>query len=108
MPQTYKVLGQTNPSAITNTNLYTVPSGASTIISTISICATSGTDAYRISVVPNGESLSTKHYIAYDAGIDSQDTIVLTLGLTLSAGDVISVYAASSNLAFSAFGTEIT
>lgn len=108
MALSYKILGQVNPAATTDTPLYTVPSGTSAIVSTITVCATSGTDTYRINVVPSGQSLLTKHYIAYDAGIDSQDTAVLTLGITMSSGDVISVYSAGSGLAFSAFGTEIT
>ena len=49
MPTTYKVLGQSNPSATTATTLYTTPSATQTIVSTITVCnqaATAGT--YRI------------------------------------------------------------
>jgi hypothetical protein len=107
MSYSYKILGQINPDAVSNETLYTVPSGTSAIVSTISICATSGTGSYRISVIPNGESLSTKHYLAYDAGIDSKDSVFLTLGISMAAGDSIGVYANASGLSFSAFGTEI-
>jgi hypothetical protein len=35
MTTTYKVLGQVNPSATTNTDLYTVPSATSAVCSTL-------------------------------------------------------------------------
>ena len=35
---TYKVLGQSNPSATTATTLYTVPAATQTIVSTITVC----------------------------------------------------------------------
>jgi hypothetical protein len=47
-------------------------------------------------------------YLAYDAALPANDTATLTLGVTLAATDVISVYAASANVAFSAFGVEVT
>jgi len=38
MANTYKVLGQSNPSETTATTLYTVPSATSAVCSTIAIC----------------------------------------------------------------------
>ena len=49
-----------------------------------------------------------KHYLAYDAVIAANDTILLTLGITLAATDVVTVYAGTSSLSFSLFGAEIT
>lgn len=108
MPFLYKILGQSNPSAITNTTLYTVPSGSSAIVSTITVCATTGTDSYRIAAIPSGESLATKHYIVYDGSVDFQDSVVLTLGISLGSQDSIVVYANGSGLVFNAFGTEVS
>ena len=109
MATTYKVLGQSNPSATTATALYTVPSSTSTIVSTVTICnqaATAG--SFRIAVRPAGASLTATHYVAYDVPIAANDTTALTLGITLATTDVITVYASSSTISFSAFGSEIS
>jgi hypothetical protein len=47
-------------------------------------------------------------YIAYDVTVGATDTTTLTLGLTLATTDIITVYASTANLAFSAFGSEIS
>jgi glucose-6-phosphate dehydrogenase assembly protein OpcA len=109
MPQAHKVLGQSNPSATTLTALYTVPASTQAVCSTIAICNTaSSATTYRIAVRPAGASIANSQYLAYDAALPANDTATLTLGVTLAATDVISVYAASANVAFSAFGVEIT
>jgi hypothetical protein len=109
MPTTYKVLGQSAPSATTATTLYTVPSATATVVSTITVCnraATSGT--YRISIRPAGASQANQHYIAYDASCPANDSISLTLGVTLATTDVVTVYASSADFSFNAFGSEIS
>jgi hypothetical protein len=108
MATTYKVLGQSNPSATTATTLYTVPSATQAVISTITICNQAATSAsYRIAVRPAGATLAAQHYVAYDIAIAANDTTALTLGIALSTTDVVTVYAATANLSFSAFGSEI-
>ena len=105
MATTYKVLGQVNPTAETATTLYTVPAGTQTVVSTISVAnLTAGEISFRIAIRPEGETLAAKHYIAYDAG---NDTTFITVGATLGAGDVITVYESDADIAFNAFGSEI-
>jgi len=109
MPTIYKVLGQSAPSATTATTLYTVPASTDAVVSTISVCnraATSGT--YRIAIRPAGAALANSHYIAYDSAITANNTTFITVGVTLDATDVITVYASSADMTFSAFGTEIS
>jgi glucose-6-phosphate dehydrogenase assembly protein OpcA len=109
MPTTYKILGQSNPSATTLTSLYTVPSATSTVVSTISITnlgASSGT--FRIAVRPAGASIANSQYLAYDTTIAALDTLTLTLGLTLATTDVLSVYASSATMSFAAYGSELS
>lgn len=109
MPNAYKVLGQSNPSATTLTTLYTVPSATSAVVSTICICnqaASAGT--FRVAIRPAGATAAAQHYIAYDSAIAANDTVFLTLGVSLATTDVISVYASSASQSFSAFGSEIT
>jgi hypothetical protein len=109
MPTIYKVLGQSNPSATTATTLYTVPSATNTVVSTISVANLTGTAAtYRLAVRPAGATLANQHYLAYDVTVAASDTTVMTLGITLAATDVITIFASTANLAFSAFGSEIS
>ncbi len=108
MPTTYKVLGQAAPSPATNTTLYTVPSGTQTIVSTISVCnLTPGELSFRIAIRPGGATLANQHYIAYDAKVAGNDTTFITVGATLGAGDVITVYESAADIIFNAFGSEI-
>lgn len=108
MAITYKVLGQSNPSATTDTNLYTVPANTSTIGSTLQVCNQgSAAASYRIAVRPAGETLAAKHYITYDASVPGNDAISLTIGITLAATDVVTVYASTSTVSFNLFGSEI-
>lgn len=109
MPQAHKVLGQSNPAATTLTTLYTVPSATQAVVSTVTICnLASSATTYRIAVRPAGASIANQHYVAYDAALPANDTVTLTLGVALAATDVVSVYAASANVAFHAYGVEIT
>lgn len=108
MANTYKVLAQSNPSATTATTLYTVPSSTSAVISTITICnQAASAGSYRIAVRPAGATLAAQHYVAYDIAIAANDTTALTLGLTLATTDVVTIYASSATMSFSAFGSEI-
>lgn len=109
MPTTYKVLGQSNPSATTATTLYTVPASTQTVVSTIIVANIAATAAtFRIAVRPDGTALANQHYIAYDVTVGANDSTALTLGLTLGDTDVITVYASTANLVFSAYGSEIS
>lgn len=109
MPTTYKVLGQSAPSATTATTLYTVPSSTQTIVSTVTVCnrdTVAGT--YRVAVRPAGASLANQHYVAYDISLPANTTDTLTLGLTLATTDVVTVYASSANFSFNAYGSELS
>lgn len=109
MTVTYKVLGQLVPAAVTLSTLYTVPANTSTVGSTLSICnqsASSGT--FRVAVRPAGATIDTKHYIAYDTQVPGNDTIHLTIGLSLGTTDVVSVYSSSGTMSFNLFGSEIS
>ena len=106
MSISYKVLGQENPAAATNTTLYT--SAATVIVSTLVICnQASSSMTYRIAVKPSADALSTLHYIAYNATLAANDSAALTLGITMSAAENIIVYSSNSSTSFNLFGTEI-
>lgn len=108
MPTTYKVLAQSAPSATTNTDIYTVPSATMTVISTIVVANRAATAAtYRIAVRPNGATLANQHYLAYDVTVGASDSTTITLGITMDAADVLTVYGSTANLSFNVFGSEI-
>jgi hypothetical protein len=108
MATTYKVLGQSNPAATTATTLYTVPASTSTVVSTLVICNQAGSAAtYRISIRPAGGAQTTAMYLAYDVAVAANDSTALTLGVTLATTDVITIYASSATVSFTAFGSEI-
>lgn len=107
MANSYKVLGQVVPSATTNTTLYTVPSATSSVVSTLSICNQGTSTTIRVAVRPAGAALSAQHYIIYDTYVNANDSIFLTLGITLATTDVVTVYAGTANVSFGLYGTEI-
>lgn len=109
MAYAYKVLGQSAPSATTNTDVYTVGSGKQAIISTITVANRASTSStYRIAIRPAGATIANQHYIAYDATIQPNDTVSLTIGISLAATDVVTIYASTANLSVNLFGTEIS
>lgn len=109
MAVAYKVLGQVATAAATATTLYTCPASTQTVISTITVANTSATASkFRIAIRPNAATLATAHYIAYDVGLAGNDAIALTLGLTVDAADVVTVYASTATVVFNAYGSEIT
>jgi hypothetical protein len=107
--ENFKILGQASPNATTAITLYTVPASTQSVVSTINICnTTASTATCRIAAIPSGESLSLKHYIAYDAIVTAKDSVSLTIGVTLATGDILSVYASSASVSFNAFGSEVS
>lgn len=109
MANEYKILGQSNPAATTLTDVLTVGADTQVIVSTITVANLEGSaNTYRIAVRDGGASIDNAHYVAYDTTIPANDTVALTLGITLGATDVISVYASDTNLAFNIYGVEIT
>jgi hypothetical protein len=108
MASTYKVLAQSAPSATTNTDVYTVGSGKSAVVSTITVCNRAASSAtYRIAIRVAGATIANEDYIAYDATVAANDTVSLTIGVTLAATDVVTVYASTANLSVNIFGAEI-
>lgn len=107
MPTTYKVLGQSAPAAVTATTLYTTPAATQTVCSTLAVCNRGTPTTFRVAVRPAGATLVDQHYIVYDNYVNQYDTVFLTLGVTLAATDVVTVYAGLATLSFSLFGSEV-
>lgn len=104
----YKILGQSAPSATTATTVYTVPSGRSAVVSSIIVCNRSATaTTYRIALRPAGATLADQHYVAYDVAVGGNDTTAVSIGITLAATDVVTVYTTAATVSFTVSGSEI-
>jgi hypothetical protein len=109
MPTTYKILGQSNPALTSSTDLYTVPLSTSAVCSTLNVAnLASSNGTFRIAVIPSGSSIQAKNYLAYDTTVPANDSIALTIGMTLGQFDKVQVYASSISQSFNLFGTEIS
>lgn len=108
MATRYRVLGQKSPAVNQEWNLYTVNGNKDAIISCITVANRDANSAtYRISVRPDGATLTNDMYLAYDVQIGSNLSVALNLGLTLDQNDVLTVSSSSGLVSFSVFGTEI-
>ena len=108
MASTYKVLGQSAPTAAADSTLYTVPGGTQAVVSTINVVNTGGAaDTVRIAIRPGGATLENKHYIVYNLVLSATATFTYTSGATLAATDVVTVYSTNGTSSFNAFGSEI-
>lgn len=108
MATVYKVLGQSNPAATTNTTLYTAPASTSAVCSTLSVTNIGVSTTFRVAIRPAGATLANQHYIVYDSALNAGSAVFLTLGVTLATTDVVTIYAGTSNVAFGLFGSEVS
>ena len=108
MATAYKVLGQSSPSAATETTLYTV-AATSAVASSVIVCNRSSVlSTFRISIAVGGGVTKPEDYIYYDLPIGANDTFIATIGVTLAATDKVKVYSSNTNLSFSLYGSEIS
>lgn len=90
---------------------YIVPdlADASAVVSTVTVTNTgSVSGTYRIAVQKFGETLDSKHIIAFDQPLAANQMETLTLGITLARQDKIIVQSDTERLSFSVFGSENT
>jgi hypothetical protein len=109
MPTAYKVLGQVEYDGTGEDTLYTVPSSTQTVVSTLLVCnknASAGTFDARIKVNNAGDD--DKQYVAFEAPVLGKDTLFITVGITLAAGDVVAVKGSTADITFQLFGSELT
>ena len=98
------ILGQSAPSAATNTTVYTVPAGKVGIFS-VSICNRGSTLAnIRMAISATGTP-SNAEYIEYDTEVPANSVFERT-GLVAQATKNLVVYADSTSLSVSVYGYE--
>jgi hypothetical protein len=110
MAVAYRILGQSAPGTTTTTICGNgSPTSGAIVVSTLIICNRAATNkTFRVSARPNGTALANQHYLAYDTVVPANDTIIMTLGITLASTEVLEVYGSDTNVSFSAFGSIIT
>jgi len=113
MPNTYKILGQVNPSANTQSNVYVVPAATSSVINSVQIANQSASNAsYSLIVMPSANfanpASNGMYFIIRGSTIPASDAATLTLSLSLPAGAVLAANTNSASISFQAFGVEIT
>jgi hypothetical protein len=102
-----KILGQASPAAATPTTLYTAPGGATTVISSVSICNRNAVGVtFRLSIAAGAAADDPKQYLYYDLPLAAKDTFVATIGITVGQTDAVRCYADTTDVAFSLFGIE--
>lgn len=109
MVDSLKILGQVVPSSNVLVDLYTVPPGIQTSISSITICNQDITDiTFSITVAPGGAADDPKHYIYKNLPLYLADTFIATVGLSLTSTDVVRVSTTSASVSFNIFGVEVS
>lgn len=93
----------------TYATLYETPASTEAVISTIVVCNTSASPAtYRIGLDTTAGTPSASEWLVYDAALAANDSVALTLGVSLDAGKFIRVSSSANTVTFSAFVSEIS
>lgn len=110
MATTYAILGQAAPANTSNTDLYTVPALTQAVVSTIVVTNVNTAAAKAtIYIRKNGAATGSVNTLIKAASVAVADFKAITIGITLAAGDVITVATDTANaLSFQAFGSEIS
>lgn len=112
MAEVYKN-AQVQGTASTGTYATLYNTGASTtaVISSILVTNTASTAAlYRIGIMGSAgtPAIASGEWITYDATVQANDTVALTLGITLGNTKFIRVSSSANTVCFNAFVSEIS
>jgi hypothetical protein len=89
--------------------LYNTSASTTAVVSTILLCNTSATQQqYRIGIMGSAGTPSTQDFIVFNDSVAGNDTVALTLGVTLGNSQFIRVSSSSNSLGFHAFVSEIS
>jgi hypothetical protein len=109
MPTTYKVLGQVEYDGTGEDTLYTVPGSTQSVCSTLAVCnKNAANQTFDVRLKINNAVDDDKQLLIFEAPVLSKDTLFITVGLTLNAGDVVTVKSSSTDVTFQLFGTELS
>lgn len=110
MPTAYKLSQVQGTSGVgTYATLYATGSGKQAVISTIVVCNTASSSAtYRIGVDDTEGTPGNSEWLVYDAPIAGNDSLFLSIGLSVQANKVIRVSSSANTVVFSASVSEIS
>lgn len=110
MPTVYKnAQVQGTASVGTYTTLYNTSASSTAVISTVAITNTASTSGtYRIGIMGSAGTPSASNWLVYDGSVVGNDTIMLTLGLTVGNSQFIRVSSSANTITFTAFVSELT
>lgn len=93
----------------TYATLYTTPAATQAVISSLVITNQASSDVtVRIGLDTTAGTPGSDEWLVYDAVIAGNDTVALTLGVTLDAAKFIRVSSSANTCNFSAFLSEIS
>jgi hypothetical protein len=93
----------------TYATLYTTPSATQAVISSLVITNQASSDVtVRIGLDTTAGTPGNSEWLVYDAVIAGNDTVALTLGVTMDAGKFLRVSSSADTCNFSAFLSEIS
>jgi hypothetical protein len=108
MPFTYSTLGQIQGTAAVGTYASVYQAASPTIVSSVTICNQAASSmTYRLAVA-SSTSPATSEFIVYGATVPANDTVTLSLGITLSTGKYIVASSSANTSSFAAFGTVVS
>jgi hypothetical protein len=110
MARTYRE-AQVQGTAGTSTyaTLYTTPSSTVANISTIAICNTAASSAtYRIAIMGTEGTPAAANWLVYDGTVPGNDTIFLTIGISMSAQKYLRISSSANTVSFTAFVSEVS
>ena len=110
MAETYKnAQVQGTASTSTYTTLYNTSASTTAVISTILVTNTTASAAtYRIAVMGTEGTPAAANWLVYDASVAGNDSIALTLGVTLGNTQYLRVSSSANTVTFNAFVSEIS
>ena len=113
MAETQKILDQESPAINTEAAMAAPGTGKTWVVSTLTICnAGNAASTARVHACIAGAASSvaqgTSNAIVYEIPVATNETVTLTLGITLAATDILRVRSGAGVLTFTAFGVEIT
>ena len=89
--------------------LYNTGGATTAVISSILITNTAATSAtYRIAIMGSARTPAAANWVVYDSTVAANDTVCLTLGITLSNTQYIRVSSSANTVTFSAYISEIS
>jgi hypothetical protein len=110
MATNYKRLASAVGNGVIGTAATIYTASSPTIVSTITICNTSGsTQTFSVGISTVTNTYQTAGYIAYQVFVAPNDTVALTMGVTLdTTNKFLVVSSTSTSVAFNVFGADIT